>query len=91
MPHGPLAQSSFLHSLGLLPRLRGLLDAATPERKTEIESAAKRLVDGMGMGKEYKVMGITPLVQGTPKEEECFPFKRNEGVVGVNQFAGHGK
>ncbi|KAL8277861.1 hypothetical protein RQP46_009680 [Phenoliferia psychrophenolica] len=39
--HGPLTQSDFLTSLGLQPRLEGLLRKATDERRGEIESAAK--------------------------------------------------
>lgn len=59
-----------------MPRLERLLRGATSdERRKEIESAAKRLVDGLGMGKQYQVMGITPKgdVPGV-KEGECFPF-----------------
>lgn len=86
--HGPLPQADFLNSLGLLARLRGLLAKAPEERKSEIESAAKRLVDTMAMGKEYKVMAITPAVQGV--EAECFPFEKNSGAKGTRTFNGHG-
>lgn len=54
--------------------------ATTEERKKEIESSAKRLIDGLGMGAQYKVMGVTPKskqssgVGGKGKKEECFPF-----------------
>lgn len=64
-------QSAFLHSLGFDPRLRGLLKNAADDRKVEIESAAKRLVDILGMGKQYKVMAITP--KGSDVVD-CFPF-----------------
>lgn len=68
--HGPLPQSRFLTSLGLQPRLAGLLrGAATDERRKEIESAAKRLVDQGGMGSQYKVMAVTP--KGA---KDVFPF-----------------
>jgi SAM-dependent MidA family methyltransferase len=46
---------------------------AKEERRGEIESAAKRLVDVSSMGKEYKVMGITPALK-MKEGEECFPF-----------------
>lgn len=77
--HGPLSQADFLTSLGFLPRLEGLLRNAKADRKELIESGAKRLVDTLGMGKEYKVMGITP----KSMVGECFPFGRMETVVGA--------
>ncbi|GAA6050042.1 hypothetical protein JCM3770_001929 [Rhodotorula araucariae] len=59
--HGPLTQSRFLTALGLQPRLAALIrGAASEERRREIESAAKRLVDGNGMGSQYKVLALTP-------------------------------
>ncbi|BGP47040.1 hypothetical protein JCM10450v2_002892 [Rhodotorula kratochvilovae] len=59
--HGPLPQSRFLTALGLQPRLAGLIrGAASEERRKEVESAAKRLVDGAGMGSQYKVLALTP-------------------------------
>ncbi|GAA5848813.1 hypothetical protein JCM9279_002952 [Rhodotorula babjevae] len=68
--HGPLPQSRFLTSLGLQPRLAGLLrGASTDDRRKEIESAAKRLVDQGGMGSQYKVMAVTP--KGA---KDVFPF-----------------
>lgn len=79
--HGPLPQSTFLYSLGLEPRLNGLLKNVTEARRKEIESAAKRLVDPLGMGKEYKVMGITSKSKGGVEGEECFPFVKDVVVV----------
>ncbi|GAA5882074.1 hypothetical protein JCM16303_005591 [Sporobolomyces ruberrimus] len=77
-PHGPLTQSKFLTSLGLAPRLASLMRSApNEERKKDIESAAKRLIDGLGMGGQYKVMGVTPKgrTEATGgKKEQCFPF-----------------
>jgi len=59
-PHGPLPQSIFLTRMGLHMRVEALKRAAkTPERKGSIEKAASRLVDTLGMGNEYKVLGIT--------------------------------
>ena len=46
--------------------------AASPERGVALENAAERLVDGAGMGREYKVMGVTGGVdRGTG---EVWPF-----------------
>ncbi|GAA6029596.1 hypothetical protein JCM8097_000955 [Rhodosporidiobolus ruineniae] len=75
--HGPLPQSRFLTSLGLQPRLASLLrNAKTDERRKEIESAAKRLVDETGMGGQYRVMGVTP----KRKEEQRGGAEVSEGV-----------
>jgi NADH dehydrogenase [ubiquinone] 1 alpha subcomplex assembly factor 7 len=68
--HGPIAQRDFLESLGLQPRLMALLASATPERRKDIESGAKRLIDLTGMGQQYQVMGIT---SGGDKDE-VYPF-----------------
>lgn len=46
--------------MGLPFRLQGLLKAAkSEERRDELRGAAARLVDPVGMGKEYRVLGIT--------------------------------
>lgn len=61
----------FLLRLGLEARLRKLMDtAATPERKDDIRKGATRLIDPMGMGSQYQVMGISM----TPEGEEVYPF-----------------
>ncbi|GAA5989382.1 hypothetical protein JCM11641_004206 [Rhodosporidiobolus odoratus] len=74
--HGPIPQSRFLTSLGLQPRLASLLrNAQTPERRSEIESAAKRLVDKGGMGEQYRVMALLPRGEGQKQNAEgVFPF-----------------
>jgi len=70
MPQGP-----FLKQLGLPLRLQGLLKAAkTDERREEIRSAAVRLVDPMGMGKEYQVMGITNKLSKRSESACVWPF-----------------
>lgn len=46
--------------------------AAFPERGVALEKAAARLIDGTGMGKEYKVMGVTSGVSGDT--EGVWPF-----------------
>lgn len=58
--HGPLPQSIFLTRMGMHIRVEALKKAAKSEaRKDVIDKAANRLVDTLGMGKEYQVMGIT--------------------------------
>lgn len=70
MPQGP-----FLQQLGLPLRLQGLLKAAkTDERREEIRSSAERLVDPVGMGKEYQVMGITNRPSEGMKSASAWPF-----------------
>jgi hypothetical protein len=50
--------------------------AASPERGVALEQAAARLVDGAGMGREYKVMGVTGGVVGGIGE--VWPFIAGE-------------
>jgi len=50
--------------------------AASPERGVTLEKAASRLVDGTGMGREYKVMGVTGGVVGGTGE--VWPFIAGE-------------
>lgn len=51
-------------------RVEALVNAAkTEERRVDILGAAKRLVDPLGMGAQYKVLGVTG--KGS---EEVFPF-----------------
>lgn len=70
-PLGPIPQSMFLLRLGLEARLRKLIDTATTlERKDDIRKGATRLIDPLGMGSQYQVMGIS----ATPEGEEVYPF-----------------
>ncbi|WWC88170.1 uncharacterized protein L201_003075 [Kwoniella dendrophila CBS 6074] len=75
---GPISQSSFLLSLGLQPRLKKLIDSATNEnRKEDIRKSAQRLIDPLGMGGQYQVMGITSDSDSgktTTTKEEIYPF-----------------
>lgn len=73
--HGCLDQSSFLLRMGISQRLVGLMNKAqSEERRTEIRRAGKRLVDqaGQGMGKVYRVLGITGKTGG--QKAEFWPF-----------------
>ena len=70
-PLGPLPQSQFLLALGLQPRLEKLLASApTDERRLDIQKGAKRLIDTLGMGRQYQVMGII----GPTADVEVYPF-----------------
>lgn len=70
-PLGPIPQSTFLLQLGLAPRLQKLLDAApSPDRRADLARGARRLVDPMGMGEQYQVMGLV----GGKIAGEVYPF-----------------
>ncbi len=66
--HGPITQADFLNRMGLPLRVAALIrNAQKEERKKAIERATARLVDPLGMGREYRVLGITSLpVDGKP-------------------------
>lgn len=70
-PLTAIPQLQFLLSLGLQARLTSLLaSAATDERREDMRKGAQRLIDPLGMGEEYKVMGIEPL----GGDGEVYPF-----------------
>lgn len=70
-----IPQSAFLLQLGLGARLQRLLDSATtPERKEDIRRAVTRLIDPLGMGTQYQVMGITTTEPGV----EVYPFPTSQ-------------
>ncbi|CAD6588103.1 MAG: hypothetical protein TREMPRED_004934 [Tremellales sp. Tagirdzhanova-0007] len=72
-PLGPIPQSRFLLSLGLQPRLDKLVSSASSEeRRIDIEKGAQRLVDPLGMGAQYQIMGIV-----STTKEEVYPFPRD--------------
>lgn len=76
---GPISQAQFLLSLGLQPRLRKLLDTAPLDRREAIENGAKRLIDVLGMGSQYQVMGV---VSGEPEMKEgIYPFPMKKETV----------
>lgn len=70
--------------MGLQLRVDALVrNAKTDERRTAIRDAAKRLVDPVGMGKEYQVMGITNLGRDASGDE-------TESTAGVWPFVKEG-
>jgi hypothetical protein len=52
--------------------------AASPERADALGKAAARLVDAGGMGREYKVMGVTSEIKGKDGEVGSWPFVAGE-------------
>ncbi|KAN0134514.1 putative S-adenosyl-L-methionine-dependent methyltransferase domain containing protein, partial [Lactarius tabidus] len=79
MAHGPLSQRSFLLQMGLGTRFNALQrTAASPERGDALAKAAARLVDPAGMGKEYKVMGLTGGAACAADAEGVWPFVAGE-------------
>jgi NADH dehydrogenase [ubiquinone] 1 alpha subcomplex assembly factor 7 len=79
MAHGPLSQRSFLLQMGLGTRVNALQRAAaSPERGDALAEAAARLVDPAGMGKEYKVMGLTGGAARAADAEGVWPFVAGE-------------
>ena len=67
--HGPIPQSRFLLALGLEPRMEKLLKSAEGSRQEDIRKGATRLIDTLGMGSQYQIMGIEPEGDG-----EVYPF-----------------
>jgi NADH dehydrogenase [ubiquinone] 1 alpha subcomplex assembly factor 7 len=79
MAHGPLSQCSFLLQMGLGTHVNALQHAAaSPERGDMLCQAAARLVDPVGMGKEYKVMGVTGGAARAADAEVVWPFVAGE-------------
>jgi NADH dehydrogenase [ubiquinone] 1 alpha subcomplex assembly factor 7 len=77
-----IPQSAFLLQLGLGARLQRLLDSATtPERKEDIRRAVTRLIDPLGMGTQYQVMGITTTEPGV----EVYPFPTSQPQMPQSQ------
>jgi NADH dehydrogenase [ubiquinone] 1 alpha subcomplex assembly factor 7 len=61
--------------MGLGTRVSALQRVATsPERADALGQAAARLVDPVGMGKEYKVMGVTSGAARAADAEGAWPF-----------------
>ncbi|CAL1716922.1 unnamed protein product [Somion occarium] len=72
---GVLTQAEFLNRMGLLVRVDALMKAVKDEeRKKDIASAAKRLVDLTGMGSQYKIMGVSGLEEDDLSGEARWPF-----------------
>ncbi|KAF9466590.1 S-adenosyl-L-methionine-dependent methyltransferase [Collybia nuda] len=75
--HGPISQRTFLTRMGLDVRMEALALAAEGDKEREggLKTAAKRLVDPLGMGAEYRFMGIT----SGKEADEVWPFVEQLG------------
>lgn len=59
-----MSQREFLGYMGLGMRAEALMkQAKDDEQARRIEDAALRLVDAIGMGQQYKVLGFVPKIQ----------------------------
>ncbi|KAH7884401.1 S-adenosyl-L-methionine-dependent methyltransferase [Phlebopus sp. FC_14] len=74
-PHGTITQGSFLNLMGVKVRAANLMKAATTtERKSAIENGVKRLVDPLGMGGQYAVLGVVGSPNDGTKNKGVWPF-----------------
>ncbi|KAN0127809.1 S-adenosyl-L-methionine-dependent methyltransferase, partial [Lactarius tabidus] len=77
--YGPLLQHSFLLQMGLSTHVNTLQCAAAfPECGKLLSQAAAHLMEPIGMGKEYKVMGMTGSAVHTADAEGMWPFVAGE-------------
>lgn len=69
--------------MGLEMRVDNLKRAAKSEdRKVEIDKATERLVDPLGMGMEYQVLGVTQHDNGEESAGTVWPFMGlEEGAI----------
>jgi NADH dehydrogenase [ubiquinone] 1 alpha subcomplex assembly factor 7 len=63
---GPVPQGEFLRRLGIETRAASLIAKATPQQKSDIESALNRLIGDDQMGTLFKVMAIGPRAAAPP-------------------------
>jgi NADH dehydrogenase [ubiquinone] 1 alpha subcomplex assembly factor 7 len=57
--------------MGLEVRLNKLITMARDDRRKHIKEGAERLIDPLGMGSQYQVMGIVP---SEGSETDVYPF-----------------
>ncbi len=68
--HGPVGQGALLTRLGIAARAEKLAEAA-PERRSEIDAACRRLIDGAEMGSLFKALVLAdPALPPPPGFEE---------------------
>lgn len=61
--------------MGIMARVEALVKAAKDEdRKKDIAGSAERLVSLVGMGNQYKIMGISGLRESRLGAETRWPF-----------------
>jgi NADH dehydrogenase [ubiquinone] 1 alpha subcomplex assembly factor 7 len=70
----------------MAPRLQKLLDSAgSPERRADIALAVKRLIDPLGMGGQYKIMGLSA---GATGEVYPFPVEQSDEPTPTEEVQG---
>lgn len=85
-PLGTLRQGEFLNRMGIQLRTASLIRAATtPERRKVIEEGVNRLVDPLGMGGQYAVLGITSNKKVGPRDQGVWPFVDVEASASSTQ------
>lgn len=75
--HGPISQRNFLTCMGIEIRAAALVRSAfSLERKKAIEDGASRLIDPLGMGEQYKVLGAVAKGRAEEGQDvgEVWPF-----------------
>ena len=60
--------------MGLQIRVDALKQAARDDRKLEIEKAANRLIDPIGMGTQYQFLAVTGTKHAKLTAEQRWPF-----------------
>lgn len=75
--NGPISQRDFLTRMGIDIRIAALVRSTSSlERKKAIEDGANRLIDPLGMGEQYKVLGVVAKSRGEAGQDvsEVWPF-----------------
>ena len=72
---GPVSQSVFLKTLGILERTKILLENALPAQAGDLHAATQRLIDPRAMGNLFKVMTISHPNASAPAGFEQYPTK----------------
>ncbi|KAG1781736.1 S-adenosyl-L-methionine-dependent methyltransferase [Suillus placidus] len=75
--HGPISQRNFLTRMGIEIRAAALVRSSSSlERKKAIEDGASRLIDPLGMGEQYKVLGVVAKSRAEEGQDvgEVWPF-----------------
>uniref|UniRef100_A0A7S1CJ23 Protein arginine methyltransferase NDUFAF7 n=1 Tax=Bicosoecida sp. CB-2014 TaxID=1486930 RepID=A0A7S1CJ23_9STRA len=63
---GPVTQSEFLQSLGIVARFEKLLEGATEEQAARLQTEMRRLLHPDEMGSIYKVLAVTAEASDAP-------------------------
>lgn len=69
--HGPITQSTFLRSMGIVPRIQSAASGMTTEERKNIALTFDRLISPKQMGLAYKFFVISS------NKETCYPFSED--------------